>query len=185
MAEPKRPQDPVKGGWKLLAIVDTRTRFGNDGGQYGVQVADSAGPLGNYRYLLFDVTRTENDDSFGNTFFSEINVVGAFRLGVAVEPVSSVLRAQLSLEPDSGLTVSAVVPDSPAARAGLQVSDVLTRFNDQLLVSPGQLVALVGALQPGGTVRLSYVRHAQPGVAEVKLDGGNGPAGKAAPAAEN
>ena len=31
--------------------------------------------LGNYRYLLFDISATENDDPFGNTFYSEIDVV--------------------------------------------------------------------------------------------------------------
>ena len=169
VAEPKRPQDPAQGGWKLLATVDTRTRFGNAGGQYGVKVADPSAPLGNYRYLLFDVTRTEGDEPFGNTFFSEIDVAGAAWMGGAVTPVSKVLRTQLSLEPDSGLALTDVLPDGSAAKAGLQVDDVLTRFNDQLLVSPSQLVSLVGAQQPGSTVRLSYVRRAQPGVAEVMV----------------
>jgi hypothetical protein len=31
--------------------------------------------LGTFRYLLFDVHRTESADPFGNTFFSEIDVV--------------------------------------------------------------------------------------------------------------
>ncbi len=177
VAGPKRPQDPVKGGWKLLATVDTRTRFGNAGGQYGVRVADATAPLGSYRYLLFDVARTEDDDTFGNTFFSEINVATeTARMGVGVEPVTEVLRAQLSLEPGSGLVVTKVVADSPAARAGLQVNDVLTRFNDQVLVSPTQLVTLVGAQHPAEAARLSYVRRAQPGTVEVKLDTDKHPA---------
>ncbi len=83
VAEPKRPQDPAKGGWTLLATVDTRTRFGDNGGQYGVRVADAAGSLGRFRYLLFDVAHTEDDDAFGNTFFSEIDVVDA---GAVADP---------------------------------------------------------------------------------------------------
>lgn len=77
VAEPKRPQDPAAAGWKLLATVDSRTRFGGEGGQYGVSVAEAAGPLGRYRYLLFDVGNTETADLFGNTFFSEIVVLDA------------------------------------------------------------------------------------------------------------
>ncbi len=191
--EPKRPQDPAQRGWKLLATVDTRKQFKGDGGQYGVRVADPAEPLGSYRYLLFDVARTEDDDGFGNTFYSEINVTEAVaaeavaaepaRMGVGIEPASDVLRAQLSLEPGSGLAVGEVVADSPAARAGLQVNDVLTRFNDQVLVSPEQLITLVGAQPAGDTVRVSYVRRAQPAVAEVKLEAGKRPAGTEAPVA--
>jgi hypothetical protein len=74
-ADPKAGTDPEKCGWKLIATVDTRPKEGTGGGQYGVSVSDSEGPLGKYRYLLFDTSRTEADDQFGNTFYSEIDVV--------------------------------------------------------------------------------------------------------------
>ena len=31
--------------------------------------------LGRYRYLLFDISRTESDDDYGNTFYGEIDVI--------------------------------------------------------------------------------------------------------------
>jgi hypothetical protein len=71
--QPKKGTDPQTCGWKLIAQVDTRSQ--QVGGQYGVSISDSAGILGKYRYLLFDVSRTEGDDPFGNTFYSEIDVV--------------------------------------------------------------------------------------------------------------
>jgi hypothetical protein len=77
-AEPKRGTDPTAAGWTLIAAVDTRPKEGPPGGQYGVSVADSTGaPVGKYRYLLLDVSRTEDKDPFGNTFFSEIDVIDA------------------------------------------------------------------------------------------------------------
>ena len=76
-AEPKKGTDPAKCGWKLVAAVDTRPGSGEAGGQYGVSVSDSAGAIGKYRYLLFDISATEKDDAFGNTFYSEINVIDA------------------------------------------------------------------------------------------------------------
>jgi hypothetical protein len=72
-AEPKKGTDPETCGWKLLARVDTRSKFGGAGGQYGVSVSDDSGALGRYQYLLFDVFKTE-DNIFGHTFFSEIDV---------------------------------------------------------------------------------------------------------------
>jgi hypothetical protein len=72
---PKRGVDPATCGWKTLAQVDTRP-LGN-GGQHGVAITDSSGALGKFRYLLFDVARTENRDPFGNTFYSEIDVIDA------------------------------------------------------------------------------------------------------------
>jgi hypothetical protein len=40
-----------------------------------VSIADSDGSLGKFRYLLFDIVKTETDDPFGNTFYSEIDVI--------------------------------------------------------------------------------------------------------------
>jgi hypothetical protein len=74
-ADPKHDVDPTTVGWKLLASVDTRPKDIDVGGQYGVSITDTKGSLGKFRYLLFDVSRTEADDEFGNTFFSEINII--------------------------------------------------------------------------------------------------------------
>ena len=75
-AKPGKDTAPDKAGWKFVAKVDTR-KDGENGGQYGVSISDSDGPLGKYRYLLFDVSQTETDDAFGNTFYSEIDVIAA------------------------------------------------------------------------------------------------------------
>ena len=73
-AAPKRVTDPEKCGWKLLAKVDTRAKFGDEGGQYAVSISDDSGSLGKYQYFLFDIFKTEDRDEFGHTFFSEIDV---------------------------------------------------------------------------------------------------------------
>jgi hypothetical protein len=67
--------DPTTCGWREIAFVDTRAKEGDSGGQYGVRVAGANGSLGRYRYLLFDVFETESDDPWGQTFYSEIDVV--------------------------------------------------------------------------------------------------------------
>ncbi len=74
-SQPKRGTDPRTCGWKLVASVDTRPKDKPGGGQYGVSICDSNGTIGRYHYLLFDISRTEGTDPFGNTFYSEIDVV--------------------------------------------------------------------------------------------------------------
>jgi hypothetical protein len=73
-ATPMKGMDPEQRGWKLIARVDTRPPSGERGGQYGVSIGDTVGSVGKYRYLLFDISRTEDRDTFGNTFYSEIDV---------------------------------------------------------------------------------------------------------------
>jgi hypothetical protein len=68
---PPSKVDPVSAGWKLIAFVDTRPVTGNVGGPYAVRITG----IGTYRYLLFDVFETESDDAWGNTFYSEVDVI--------------------------------------------------------------------------------------------------------------
>ncbi|HLB72543.1 MAG TPA: family 16 glycoside hydrolase [Sedimentisphaerales bacterium] len=88
--QPKRQTDPLKCGWILLASVDTQANDGTPGGQYAVSISDSTGEIGKFRYFLFDISRTEQADPFGNTFFSEIDIV---------DPNGPVLPAATRSEP--------------------------------------------------------------------------------------
>jgi hypothetical protein len=74
-ARPAKGIDPASVGWKFITSVDTRTKYDDKGGQYGVGVSDTSGKLGEYRYLLFVCSPTETSDTFGNTFYSEIDVL--------------------------------------------------------------------------------------------------------------
>lgn len=79
---PKHGVDPTTVGWKRIAAVDTRPAQGYEGGgQYGVSIADKSGSLGKFRYLLFDCSATEMSDDYGNTFYSEIDVVSKTAAG--------------------------------------------------------------------------------------------------------
>ena len=69
--DPKRGVDPSTTGWKLIALVNTISDSGEEGGQYAASVSD----IGKYRYLLFDCYVTELYDNWGNTFYSEIDVI--------------------------------------------------------------------------------------------------------------
>ncbi len=76
-AAPKEGTAPEQCGWQLVADVNTKPKLEEGGGQYGVSIANPAGNLGQFRYLLFDMMPTEQDDEFGNTFYSEIDVIDA------------------------------------------------------------------------------------------------------------
>lgn len=72
---PKRGVDPATCGWKFIATISTIPGEGDDGGQYAARVTGSGGSLGKYRFLLFDCYVTELNDDWGNTFYSEIDVI--------------------------------------------------------------------------------------------------------------
>jgi hypothetical protein len=75
VAAPRADVDPATVGWVKVTAVDTRPPGTDMGGQYGVSIAAKSGNLGSYRYLLFDCAATEMQDDWGNTFYSEIDVI--------------------------------------------------------------------------------------------------------------
>lgn len=70
-------------------------------------------------------------------------VQGKYFIGVACGPVEPALRKHLSLEEGVGVIVLSVRPDSPAAKAGVELFDVLVRAGDKPLHSVMDLVKIV------------------------------------------
>jgi hypothetical protein len=74
---PKIGTDPATCGWKPIATVDTLPPEKPVGGRYTVHVSDPSGTLGKYRYLLFETFVTETNDTWGHTFYAEVEVMRA------------------------------------------------------------------------------------------------------------
>jgi hypothetical protein len=111
-ASPARGAKLEENGWKLLAQVDTRPKDGESGGQYGVRVSDSAGALGKFRYLLLACAPTETADDFGNTFYSEIDVIAGQAPGGG-EAVAEVVKPETVRSEDGRYVVTIDTSDAP------------------------------------------------------------------------
>ena len=90
-------------------------------------------------------------------------------LGVETSEVPSVVSEQLGLAKGFGLVVDYVVPDGPAATAGVQQNDIIKMLNDQILIDPNQLSKLVRSFSEGTTVTLTILRKGQERKITVKL----------------
>jgi serine protease Do len=83
------------------------------------------------------------------------------RLGVTIQSVDQALADSFRLPRPEGALVSSVVPDSPAARAGLAVGDVIMKLNGQDIASSADLPPKVGDLLPGSVAHLDVWREGQ------------------------
>src|SRR5438105_12798798 len=90
-------------------------------------------------------------------------------LGVETSDVPNVVSEQLGLAKGFGLVVDYVVPDGPAAAAGVQQNDILKMLNDQILTEPDQLSKLVRSFSEGTTVTLTVLRKGKEEKIGVKL----------------
>lgn len=97
-------------------------------------------------------------------------MVEATRLGVAGDPVSPELAKRIGIEHATGLKLSFIAPDSPAAKAGLKQGDVLLKLNDQILINMEQLAVLVRTFKPGDKVKLHAHREGEMIEVEAELD---------------
>jgi serine protease Do len=89
-------------------------------------------------------------------------------LGIETAAAEPALAKQLNLPRDTGLVVREIVPDSPASGV-LEPYDILTKFQDQILIESRQLAVLVRARQPGDEVQLSLIRGGKELTVKVKL----------------
>ncbi|WP_066271972.1 Do family serine endopeptidase [Hydrogenophaga palleronii] len=93
------------------------------------------------------------------------------RLGVAVQEVNQTLAESFKLDKPEGALVSSIDPGGPAAKAGLQVGDVIRRVQGAPIVGSGDLPALIGQALPGDKVTLDVWRQGKP--VELKAELGD------------
>ena len=67
------------------------------------------------------------------------------------------------------MLIANVVPEGPAAKAGLQRGDVVTRINGQKMDSSSKLRNTVAVLGNGGTATIQYTRDGKTETAAVTL----------------
>lgn len=84
-------------------------------------------------------------------------------MGVTLEPVRSEFAQVYHLAEVKGAVVADVPPErndqpSPAAKAGLQVNDVIIEFNGQPVQDQNDLIAKVASAAVGQSVRLTFLR---------------------------
>jgi Do/DeqQ family serine protease len=86
---------------------------------------------------------------------------GSVRRGwIGVEPrdLSADLAESLNLPVKSGVLVTGVLQDGPAARAGVQPGDVVLKVGDRDVHNSGELLSAVAALPPDTTTNLGLQR---------------------------
>ncbi|MGD9647096.1 MAG: PDZ domain-containing protein, partial [Pirellulales bacterium] len=83
---------------------------------------------------------------------TERPAAGRHWIGLSCYPADETLRNQLKLGENEGLVVEAVVPEGPAAQAGIEAGDVLLKAGDKPL---GDVPDLVKAIVDAGDKPLS------------------------------
>ena len=90
-------------------------------------------------------------------------------LGVLIQDVTRDLAETFGMPQPRGALIAQVLPDSPAAGAGLQVGDVILEFNGKSVSSSSSLPPLVGISPVGETSKVTVLRQGETRVIDVLI----------------
>lgn len=79
-------------------------------------------------------------------------------LGVSIQELTTEIAAALDLKEAKGALVNEVLAGTPAAAAGLESGDLVTKLNGKPISNPRDLTRSVSALPPGERVKVTVLR---------------------------
>ena len=140
-----------------------------------INVGNSGGPLFNMRgevvginSRLFSPTGTNLGIAFAIPIDVALDVqsqlqakgrVSRGRIGVVIQEVSRDLATSFNLDRPRGALVVSVEKGSPAERAGVEASDIITKFDGKAVESQSDLPRFVGGTRPGSKSELEVWRR--------------------------
>jgi len=84
------------------------------------------------------------------------------RIGVVIQEVTKELADSFGLPKPQGALVNAVEKGGPADKAGVEVSDIIVKFDGKAVTSSSDLPRIVGATRPGSKASLQVWRKGAP-----------------------
>lgn len=82
-------------------------------------------------------------------------------LGVLIQDVTLSLAESFGMEQPHGALVAQVIDDSPAQKAGVQVGDIIVRYNDQVVKRSSTLPPMVGSSSVDKLAEVVVLRHGE------------------------
>lgn len=90
-------------------------------------------------------------------------------LGLATAAVPDMVADHLDLDRGAGVIIRTVVPDSPAAKAGLSVNDIILSVGETPVGNPEALTSAIQERKPGERVAIDLIHKGKPAKVEVTL----------------
>ncbi|MBF0253563.1 MAG: sodium-translocating pyrophosphatase [Candidatus Omnitrophica bacterium] len=112
----------------------------------------------------------ENPSSVVLTSGDSADVTVPVYLGLGVVDIDETLAENLSLRNSNGVLVNEVLPNSPAAKAGLQRGDVIAALDNKTIKDLDRFKELLADVQPGQVIRLTYYRSGAKAAAYLTVE---------------
>ena len=91
--------------------------------------------------------------------------------GFSYRAVTKADMDSLKLSDMNGIVVRQVFPDTPAARAGLQVGDIIKKYDENVIMDESQFISVTRSYYAGDRVNVSLLRDGKPALVNLILEG--------------
>ena len=148
-----------------------------------INPGNSGGPLVDIRGDVIGVNTAINRAGQGIGFaiparltsyvYKQIREFGRVRrgyLGITMAEIENMRQQGHQIPVDQGVVITAVLPDTPSARAGVKTGDILVEFNGQPVEHIPALRFKVAESEVGSTAHLKVIRDGKPLGFDVVLD---------------
>ncbi|MEH2192718.1 MAG: HhoA/HhoB/HtrA family serine endopeptidase [Nostoc sp.] len=164
----------------LIGAADKRVEYIQT--DAAINPGNSGGPLLNYRGEVIAMNTAIIQGAQGLGFAIPINTAQRISsqiiatgkvehpyLGIQMIGLTPQLKQNINSDPNSGLSVNEdkgvlvlkVMPNSPAAKAGIRAGDVIQKLGGQSVTDPSSVQKVVENSQVGGDLRLELRRNGQ------------------------
>ncbi len=142
-----------------------------------INPGNSGGPLVNLRGELVGINTAILAPSGGNvgigfaipsnmankikTSLIEHGSIKRGQLGVTIQDLNSELAQAFGLNQTQGAVITAILPRSPAAKAGLEPGDIVLAINDKRIKNSAEIRNIIGLLPVGEEVKLEILRRGE------------------------
>ena len=90
------------------------------------------------------------------------------RVGIALAPLTPALAKQFGIAPEvKGVLIDRVLPNSPAAKAGLKAGDLITGFNHSPVLNAPTFRLAVASSDAGKEFELTYIREGKEATTKI------------------
>ena len=167
-------RDIGSGPYNDFLQIDAAVNRGNSGGPtfdmngrvIGVNTAIYS-PSGGSVGIAFDIPATTVKPVIAQ--LKERGFVERGWIGVQVQPVTKEIADGLGMKETEGALVSGTQPDSPAAKVGLKVGDVITTLNGSKVKDARDLARQVAGMAPNSPVQIGFLRDGNEQTAQVTI----------------
>lgn len=106
-------------------------------------------------------------------------------IGIGISDVTPDNAKFFDVSNPTGAVVTQVDPNSPGAKAGIKIGDVITKLDGKAVTDAGELQVEVGQKHPGETIQLDIMREGKSLNIPVTLETMSGPSGSSAANSEH